>query len=233
MRIISISLVLLAACAAPTPKPRATHMPAPPRTWTERDLSAPRGPAVLPLPADSAARRRPVTGGYPTAGEQRVFASGVALPPESYRPTSEAGRALRITEIPAGRMLAVLPVLDVVPLRTGVWTSAARVVEHDSLGALIATEPVSLASLSSEVVCAGTWPPEVPVRLEAYVAAVRGAIVVTPRISVSRPAGATAQPVCQVGVVGQDRVTAFSVDVATALRQAARMGMAVPIRPRP
>lgn len=233
MRILPISLLLLAACAAPTPKPRATHMPAPPRTWTERDLSAPRGPAVLPAIADSAARRRPVSGGYPTAGDQRVFASGVALAPESYRPTTEAGRPLRITEIPARRVLAVLPVLDAVPLRTGVWTSAARVVEHDSLGALIATEPVSLASLSSEVACAGTWPPEVPVRLEAYVAAQRGAIVVTPRISVSRPAGATAEPVCQVGVVGQDRITAFGFDVATALRQAARMGMAVPIRPRP
>jgi hypothetical protein len=231
MRILPIFLLLLAACAAPTPRPRSTHMPAPPRTWTERDLSAPRGPAVLP--ADSAARRRPVSGGYPTAGEQRVFTSGVALPPESYRPTTEAGRALRITEIPARRVLAVLSVLDAVPLRTGVWTSAARVVEHDSLGALIATEPVSLASLSSELACAGTWPPEVPVRLEAYVAAVRGTIVVTPRISVSRPAGATAEPVCQVGVVGQDRVTAFAFDVASALRQAARMGMAVPIRPRP
>ena len=232
MRILPISLLLLAACAAPTPKPRATHMPAPPRTWTERDLSAPRGPAVL-TPADSAARRRPVSGGYPTSGDQRVFASGVALPPESFRPTTEPGRALRIPEIPAARVLAVLPVLGAVPLRTGVWTSAARVVEHDSLGALIATEPVSLASLRSEVACAGTWPPEVPVRLEAYVATARGAIVVTPRISVSRPAGATTEPVCQVGVVGQDRVTAFAFDVASALRQAARMGMAVPIRPRP
>jgi hypothetical protein len=34
-------------------------------------------------------------------------------------------------------------------------------------------------------------------------------------------------------VVGQDRITAFALDVAAALRQAARMGMAVPIRPRP
>jgi hypothetical protein len=174
-----------------------------------------------------------VQGGYPDDPAKQVFASAVAHPPESYRPTTAAGRTLRITEIPAGRILAVLPVLDAVPLRTGVWPSAARVVEHDSLGALIATSTVSLASLGSEVVCAGTWPREVPVRMEAFVTVERGAVTVTPRISVSRSAAASAEPVCQVGVVGQDRITAFAFDVAAALRQAARMGMAVPIRSRP
>jgi hypothetical protein len=171
--------------------------------------------------------------GYPDDPAKQVFASAVVRPPESYHPTTEPGRMLRITEIPAARILAVLSMLDAVPLRTGVWPSAARVVEHDSLGALIATNTVSLASLGSEVVCAGIWPREVPVRMEAYVAAERGAVTVTPRISVSRPAMSTKEPVCQVGMIGQDRVTAFAFDVAAALRQAARMGMAVPIRPRP
>lgn len=225
------ALALLGACAPPLALPRTTRVAPPPRTWTERDLNAPRGPAVLP-PRDSAARR-PVQGGYPNDPTKQVFASGVALPPESYRPTSQAGRTLRITEIPARRILAVLPVLDAIPLRTGVWPSTARVVEHDSLGALIATSTVSLASLGSEVVCVGIWPREVPVRMEAFVVVERGAVTVTPRISVSRLAEASAEPVCQVGVVGQDRVTAFAFDVAAALRQAARMGMAVPIRPRP
>jgi hypothetical protein len=226
------TLALLGACAPPPALPRTTRVAPPPRTWTERDLNAPRGPAVLP-PRDSVASRPPVHGGYPDDPATQVFASAVARPPESYRPTTDAGRTLRITEIPAGRILAVLPVLDAIPLRTGVWPSAARVMEHDSLGALVATNTVSLASLGSEVVCAGTWPPEIPVRMEAFVAVERGAVTVTPRISVSRSAAASSEPVCQVGVVGQDRVTAFAFDVAAALRQAARMGMAVPIRPRP
>ncbi|HEY0152614.1 MAG TPA: hypothetical protein VGB92_11495 [Longimicrobium sp.] len=229
--ILLATLALLGACAPPPALPRTTRVAPPPRTWTERDLNAPRGPAVLP-PRDSAARRRPAQG-YPDDPTKQVFASAVARPPESYRSTTEPGRTLRITEIPAARILAVLSVLDAVPLRTGVWPSAARVEEHDSLGALIATSTVSLASLGSEVVCAGTWPREVPLRMEAYVAVDREAVTVTPRISVSRSAAATADPVCHVGVVGQDRITAFAFDVAAALRQAARMGMAVPIRPRP
>jgi hypothetical protein len=174
-----------------------------------------------------------VHGGYPDDPAKRVFVSAVARAPESYRPATESGRTLRITEIPAGRILTILPVLGAVPLRTAVWPSAARVVEHDTRGALIATNTVSLASLGSEVVCAGTWAPEVPVRMEAYVAVERGAVTVTPRISVSRSAAASAAPVCQVGAIGQDRITAFGFDVAAALRQAARMGMAVPIRSRP
>lgn len=230
--ILLTTLALLGACAPPPALPRTARVAPPPRTWTERDLNVPRGPAVL-SPRDSAASGRPVQGGYPDDPAKQVFASAVARPPESYRSTTESGRTLRITEIPAARILAVLPVLDAVPLRTGVWHSAARVVEHDSLGALIATSPVSLASLGSEVVCAGAWPREVPVRMQAFVAMERGAVTVTPRISVSRPATASSDPVCQVGIVGQDRITAFAFDVAAALRQAARRGMAVPIRPRP
>ena len=224
------TLALLGACAPPPALPRKAPVAPPPRTWTERDLSAPRGPAVLP-PRDSVASRR--RAGYPNDPARQVFASAVARAPESNRPATEGGRTLRITEIPAARILAVIPVLDAVPLRTGVWPSAARVVDQDTLGALLATEAISLASLGSEVVCAGTWPPEIPVRMEAFVAVERGAVTVTPRISVSRSAAASSEPVCQVGVVGQDRVTAFAFDVAAALRQAARMGMAVPIRPRP
>ncbi|HEX8453750.1 MAG TPA: hypothetical protein VF647_16730 [Longimicrobium sp.] len=225
------TLALLGACTLPPALPRTTRVSPPPRTWTERDLNAPRGPAVLP-PRDSVVHRRPVQG-YPNDPATQVFASAVARPRESYRPTTGPGRTLRITEIPAARILAVLPVLEAVPLRTGVWPSAARVAEHDSLGALIATSTVSLASLGPEVVCAGTWPREVPVRMEAYVAVERGAVTVTSRISVSRAATSIKEPVCEVGVVGQDRITAFTFDVAAALRQAARMGMAVPIRPRP
>ncbi len=223
-------LVLLGACAPPPPLPRTARVAPPPRTWTERDLSAPRGPAVLP-PRDSAASVLP--SGYLDDRAKQVFASAVARPPERYRPATEGGRTLRITEIPARRILAILPVLNAVPLRTGVWPSAARVVEHDTLGALIASDPISLASLGSEVVCAGTWPSEIPVRLEAFVGVERGTVTVTPRIAVSRSAAASTEPVCQVGMVGQDRITAFAFDVAAALRQAARMGMAVPIRPRP
>lgn len=230
--ILLATLALLGACAPPPALPRTARVAPPPRTWTKRDLNAPRGPAVFP-PRDSAANRRPVQGGYPDDPAEQVFASAVARPPESYRPTTAGGRTLRITEIAAGRILAVLPVLDALALRTGLWPSEARVVGHDTLGALIATHPVSLASLGSEVVCAGTWPPEIPVRMEAFVAVERGAVTVTPRIAVSRSAAASADPVCQVGVVGQDRITAFGFDVAAALRQAARMGMAAPIRRGP
>jgi hypothetical protein len=162
--------------------------------------------------------------GYPT--DPQVFNTGVAVPPGSY----EAVRTLRLTEVSARRILAVLPVLGNVPLRTGVWPGSARVLEHDSLGALIATEPVSLSSMRSEVVCAGgVWPREVAVRLEAYVAVEDAVVNVRPRIAVAGAAG----PGCRIGVVGQDRTAAFATDVAAALRQAARMGMAVPIRPRP
>lgn len=230
--ILLAALALLSACTLPPALPPTARVAPPPRTWTERDLNAPRRLAVLP-PRDSGASRGRVQGGYPDDLAKQVFASAVARPPESYRPTTENGRTLRLTEIPAARILAVLPVLDVIPVRTGVWPSAARVVEHDSLGALIATNPVSLVSLNSEVVCAGTWPREVAVRMEAFVAVERGAVTVTTRISVSRPAAASADPVCRVGVVGQDRITAFALDVAAALRQAARRGVAVPIRPRP
>ena len=236
MRTPSIVLAALAlggACATPAPRPLTARVAPPPRSWTGKDLSAPRGPAVLPAPADSAARRtRP--GAYPDDRTRRVYTSSVALPPAVYRPAGEFGRTLRIAEIPAHRILAVLPVLGGVPLRGGVWPTAARVVEHDSLGALVATEPLSLASLGGEVVCAGAaWAEEVPVRLQAYVAKEGGAVVVRPRLSVGAPTAGGPAPVCGVGVVGQDRITAFAVDVAAALRQGARMGMAVPIRPRP
>lgn len=222
MRILPIFLALLAACASPAPRPLTMRVPPPPRSWTQRDLAAPRGPAVLPT--DS------VASGYPDDPARRVYASAVALPAESYRPASEGGRTLRITELPARRILAALPVLGSVPLRTGVWPTAARVVEHDSLGALIATEPVSLASIGPEVVCDGVrWTREIPVRLQAYVAEEQGVVVVKPRISVGRATAAE----CRVGAVAQDRIVAFAVDVAAALRQGARRGMAVPIRPHP
>lgn len=219
VRIVIIALAL-AACAPPPRLPRAARVAPPPRNWTERDLRVPAGPAVLPLRAGTAVSRA----GYPA--DPRVFSTGVALPPESYA----AVRALRLTEVPARRVLAVLPVLGSVPLRTGVWPGSARVVEHDSAGALIATEPVSLASLRSEVLCAGVgWPREVPVRLEAHVAVDDAVVTVQPRIAVAGAAGRG----CRTGVVGQDRTAAFAVDVAAALRQAARVGMAVPVRPRP
>jgi hypothetical protein len=103
-------------------------------------------------------------------------------------------------------------------------------VEHDSLGALIATGSVSLASLGSEIVCeGGMWPREVAVRLEAYVGLQGGAVVVQPRLAVA----GMGEQACRTGVVGQDRIAAFAVDVAAALRHAARMAMAVPVRPRP
>jgi hypothetical protein len=220
MRVPIIVLALLAACAPPPRLPRAARVAPPPRMWTERDLRVPTGPAVLPLRADTVAR----WGGYPD--DAQVFNTGIAAPPEAYAEV----QALRLTEVSARRILAVLPVLGNVPLRTGVWPGSARVVEHDSLGALIATEPVSLSSLRSEVVCAGSvWPREVAVRLEAYVAVEAAVVVVRPRIAVAGVAG----PGCRAGVVGQDRIAAFAADVAAALRQAARMGMAVPIRPRP
>lgn len=216
MRIPLVALALLAACAPPPRLPRTVRVAPPPRSWTERDLRTPAGPAVLPPGRREAA--------YPS--EPKTFTRGVARPPESY----VQSRTLRLTDIPARRILAILPALRTVPLRTGVWPGPARVVEHDSLGALIATGPVSLASLGSEVVCTGgTWPREVAVRLEAYVGVERGAVLVQPRIAV---AGKEDQG-CRTGVVGQDRVAAFALDVAAALRQAARMGMAVPIRPRP
>ena len=228
------ALALVAACATPAPRPVTARVSPPPRSWTGNDLAAPRGPAVLPAPADSVARGGTRAGGYPDDRARQVYTSNVATPPESYRPSTTFGRTLRITEIPPHRILAVLPVLGGVPLRGGVWPAAARVVEHDSLGALIATEPLSLASLGTEVVCTGvTWDREVPVRLLAYVAKEGGAVVVKPRYSVGIPVGGTVEPECAVGVVGQDRVTAFALDVSAALRQAARMGMAVPIRPRP
>ncbi|HEX8361899.1 MAG TPA: hypothetical protein VF613_17400 [Longimicrobium sp.] len=218
MRTLILGLGVLAACAPPPRLPRTTRMPPPPLNWTGRDLRAPQGPAVLPLSADSARRHA----GYPA--DSHVFSTGVALPPERY----EAVRALRLTELPARRILAILPVLGTVPLRTGVWPGPARVVEHDTLGALIATEPVSLASLRAEVVCpSAVWPREVAVRLEAYVSTESGVVLVRPRMGV---AGAAE---CRTGVVGRDRTTAFAADVAAALRQAARMGMPVPLRAGP
>ncbi len=218
VRIAVIGLALL-ACAPPPRLPRAARMAPPPRGWTEHDLRSVRGPAILPLAVDSPGRA-----GYPA--DPHVFSTGVALPPESYA----AVRALRLTEVRARRILAVLPVLGTVPLRTGVWPGSARVVEHDSLGALVATEPVSLASLGTEVVCAGVrWPREVAVRLEAYVALESGAVSIRPRMSV---AGA-GDGVCRSGGVGQDRTAAFAADVAAALRQAARMGVPIPVRRHP
>jgi hypothetical protein len=220
MRIPIIGLALLAACAPPPRVPRTVHIAPPPRSWTEGDLRAPQGHVILPLASDKTKSRAVYL------ANSRVFNTAIALPPNRY----EAGRALRLTEVSARRILAILPVLGTVPLRTGVWPGPARVVEHDSLGALIATDPISLASLRSEVVCArAVWPREVAVRLEAYVAVESGAVVVWPRMSI---AGA-ADPACRTGVVGQDRTAAFAADVAAALRQAARMGMPVPVRPRP
>ena len=233
MRTSSITLAalaLLGACATPPPRPRTVTVAPPPRSWTERDLSAPRGPAVLP---EESTAHRPSQGGYPADPAEKVFTSSIARPPEAYRPATENGRTLRITEIAARRILAALPALGTVPLRTSVWPGTARVVEHDSLGVLIATDAISLASLRSEVVCTGVaWDREAAVRLQAYIATEHGAVTVTPRISVAGPAGAP-EPVCQVGTVGQDRIAAFAIDVAAALRQGARTGMAVPIRRLP
>jgi predicted small lipoprotein YifL len=225
------ALALLAACTPPAQLPPARRVAPPPREWTARDLEVPRGPAVLPT--DSAAPRHTQPGGYP-ADAARVFRSGVAVPPEAFRPASEGGTPVRITEVAARRILAVLPAVDRVPLRTAVWPGAARVVQHDSLGALVATEPVALVSLAREVRCpGGAWPQTVPVRMEAYVAAEGGVMTVRPRMAVGRPAGAPAAPECQLAVTAQDRVAAFGADVAAALRQASRMGMPVPIRARP
>lgn len=212
MRLPAVALALLAACAPPPRLPRTVRVAPPPRSWTERDL---RAPAVLPVPTTARGAGGPADPG--------VIASG---PGDSYT----RGRALRLTEVPPGRILAVLPALRTVPLRTGVWPGPARVVERDSLGALIATAPVSLASLGSEVVCAGgTWPREVAVRLEAHVGVERGAVLVQPRIAVA----GKDDRACRTSFVGQDRLAAFALDVAAALRQAGRMGRAVPVRPRP
>lgn len=197
---------------------------APPRTWDESDLLAPRG-APPYLPTDSIS---PLPWGeYPSEDALvRRAVPGFALAPLVWRPVTEIGEPLYFY-LSARRAMAGIPRPgQSMTVRRAVWPFDAQVLARDSASAVVASAWLPVGDAPDEVRCtlADAGAPA-SVRVVARLRLQGTRVEILPSVE------ATGAVYCAGTDQLEDRVRGYTADVFMALRSAARSVTPIPIRP--